>query len=195
MGQEIARLKARSKHVAQQRSDEHALAAQYDSTLDGSATPTPLRGSRNELAALEREEREFLDKWRALRDKGKKLRIEEESLEQSTVPPENTLDLSDPLRRPQIVDAFPAGHQQWSVLRVRATTHSAVGSCVTQSFTRILDALQARPNAQPRCSFVRFSLLGFACAGFTSATVFSVDSPRVSCSATAANLRSRASVS
>lgn len=117
-------MKARSKHVAQQRSDEHAKREEYDSSLDGSATPTPLRGSRNELAALEREEREFLDKWRALREKGKKLRIEEESLEASTVPPENTLDLSDPLRRPQIVDAFPAGHQQWSVARAPALQHA-----------------------------------------------------------------------
>lgn len=57
------------------------------------------RGSRTQLSDLEaqlEEERLLIDKWRRLREQGKKLRIEEERLEQQTV------------HR----DVFPPGHQQ-----------------------------------------------------------------------------------
>jgi len=63
-----------------------------------SAVPSA-RGSRTQLSDLEaqlEEERLLIDKWRRLREQGKKLRIEEERLEQQTV------------NR----DVFPPGHQQ-----------------------------------------------------------------------------------
>ena len=128
VGREIARLKARSTHVEAQRTDTQARRSAYDETMlgGGSEGATPnLRGSRNQLAELEQEERAFLEQWRSLRDKGKRLRIEEERLEQETVPGRSEPD-DQPLP-PSFNDVFPDGHKAWVYFTYRFLRRFAKG--------------------------------------------------------------------
>ncbi|MDR3572119.1 MAG: hypothetical protein P4L81_08130, partial [Candidatus Pacebacteria bacterium] len=107
VGRDIQRLKARSKLVDAHRTERSQTRNEVEETIEAEGgTPSQ---SRVELTDLEREEAAILAKWRSLREKGKKLRVEEDQLEAEVVS-----DL------PASKDIFPPGHAPWVYFAYRS---------------------------------------------------------------------------
>jgi hypothetical protein len=108
VGREIQSLKRRSKQVDLARSEARSERSKVEETIEDETTP---KHSRVSLSNLEAEELAILAKFRALRVKGRKLRVEEDSLEREVVQSSPSSGSSD---------LFPKGHQRWVYFAYRS---------------------------------------------------------------------------
>ena len=120
VGRDIKSLKARSKHIDKARTERRQQRSEVEETIESDAgTPT---ASRVQLSDLEREEAAILAKWRALKEKGKKLRLEEDKLEQEVL--NDGPSIPSKFYTP---DNFPAGHEKWVYFSYRCLRRFAKG--------------------------------------------------------------------